>query len=207
MVGSTAVFVNTLNPGEVDVGGTGTVIGGSTSTSSTTSSTTSTTTTTIPAEVAAYLVSVDQIEADGNELVERAIRINQEWDDDVIGFGTAVDQMEELSRDSSQFAADVEAATPTIPRLEPAHLEVTVTARAMSEASVNMLTGLQDPNSSQGRRDALASFLELGEQLQDGITVIRSTAGVSSGGAGAGDQPPSTDTVPPIIDDLPGEDE
>jgi hypothetical protein len=201
MVGSTAIFVNTLNPGTVPVGGTGSsVVGGGTSSSTT--STSSTTTTTIPADVAAYLVSVDQIEATGNELVERAIRINQEWDDKAIGFGTAVDQMEEFSRNTSQFAADVEAATPTIPRLEPAHLEVTVTARAMQEVSVDMLTGLQDPNSSQGRRDALASFLELGETLQNGIGVIRATAG----GSGAGPSDTTLPTLPPIIDE-PGEDE
>lgn len=202
MVGSTAVFVNSLNPGTVPDGVTGSsVVSGGTVPNSSTSTTSSTTTTTIPADVAAYLVTVDQIEATGNELVERAIRINQEWDDDVIGFGTAVDRMEELSRDTSQFAADVEAATPTIPRLEPAHLEVTVAAKAMSEAGVNMLTGLQDPNSSSGRRDGLASFLEFGDQLQDGIVVIRVTAGVS---AEATD--PTAPTLPPITDE-PGEDE
>ena len=203
MVGSTAVFVNTLNPGEVPDGSTTSSIdtGDNGPTGSSTTSTSSTTTTTLAADVQAYLAAIDGLAATGTDLVDRATTINQQWDDRAITFGEAVELMEALSRDASQFSADVELATPTIPRLEPAHLDVTTAARAMSEAGVGMLTGLQDPNSSSGRRDSLAAFLTFGSQLQDAIDVVRVTAGAPVGAAG------TTSTTEPLITDEPGLDE
>ncbi len=41
-----------------------------------------------------------------------------------------------------------------------------------------MVEGLQDPNSSQGRIDALAAYQELGTALQDTITTLNTQAGI-----------------------------
>ncbi len=179
MVGSTAVFVNSLTPGTVPAGtGTVTVTTDATGTTVTTVADQPTTTTTLAPEVQAYIDQVGVIEAEAQRLVQSATTINQEWDDRDISFGTALDRLRSLQTEAENFASDVDAATPTtLPAFEPAHLELTLVARAMSQAAEGMVVGLQDPNSSEGRRSSLQEFQDSGADLVAGVARVRAIAG------------------------------
>ena len=180
MVGATAVFVNALSPGDVPEGTGPTVADGGTAipaSSTTTTLGTTTTSTTLPPDVQAYLDGMAAVSADADTLVERATTINQQWDDREISFQKALDDLRTLSADTTTFVTSVEAATPTqLPLLEPAHLEVAFVARAMDSAAEAMVTGLQDPNSSEGRRVALAEFQSAGADLVTAVDTVGAVA-------------------------------
>lgn len=184
MVASTAIFVNALNPDEE-------ATGSSTSSTSTTEATgttvtpttvVATTSTTLPAQVQAYLDILDGLATRSEELVARAVEVNQQWDDRAISYGATLDDLRALATDTDQFVLDVEDATPDIPSLEPAHLDVTIAARAMAEAAVAMIAGLEDPVSSEGRVAALAEYQNDGTALLDAVQVVRIRAGAADGG-------------------------
>ena len=180
MVGATAVFVNALSPGDVPEGTGTTLTGGGTAIPATTTSTTlgtTTTSTTLPPDVQAYLDVMSAVGDDANTLVERATTINQSWDDREISFQRALDDLRSLSGDTTTFVTSVEAATPTqLPLLEPAHLDVAFVARAMLSAAEAMVTGLQDPNSSEGRRVALEEYQAAGADLVAAVEVVGAVA-------------------------------
>ena len=182
MVGATAVFVNALSPGDVPEGTGPTVAPDDTpiaATSTSTSLGTTTTSTTLPPDVQAYVDLMNTVGVDAGTLVERATTINQQWDDREISFQAALDDLRTLNDDTTTFVASVEAATPTqLPLLEPAHLDVAFVARAMASAAEAMVTGLQDPNSSEGRQIALQEFQSAGTDL---VTAVDKVGAVARG--------------------------
>jgi len=184
MVGATIIFVNALTPVDeadtVAAPSTGPSGGGDGSTTTTLATLPSSTTTLAP-ELEAYLLELDSLEATALRLVERAIEINRQWDDREVPFQTALDEMNILEADTADFVTQVEATTPTnIPALEPAHLDITIAARAMDEAASAMVEGLLDPNSSEGRKAALAEYEAAGADVVSAIDAVRTTAGVDS---------------------------
>ena len=180
MVGSTAVFVNSLTP-DVAVSSTtaGVTVSSSTSSTSTTVAVTVTTEPPIAPEVVAYVNVVDGLGITAAELVNRATVINQEWDDRAVSFGETKNRLVTLAADTTDFVATVEAANPgDLPSLQPAHLDIVLAARAMGEAADAMIVGLDDPNSSAGRRAALVEFQMDGTAVADAVAVVRIRAGV-----------------------------
>jgi len=180
MVGATIIFVNALTPADeldtVAAPSTGPAGGGTTSTTSTT---VPSSTTTLPPEAEAYLLELASLEATAVRLVERAIEINRQWDDREVTFQVALDEMRLLEADTADFVTQVEAATPTaIPELEPAHLDITIAARAMEEAANAMVEGLLDPNSSEGRKAALLEYEASGAEAVAAIEAVQIRAGV-----------------------------
>ncbi len=196
MVGSTAVFVNSLNPGTVP-GGTGgdTVALEDTTTSVVITVPETTTTSSLPPQTAEYLAAMDALDAEAVRLVESAVAINGDWDDRNISFQQALDRMRELRTETEVFVTSVEGATPTnLPLLEPAHLEAVTWARAMQSAADAMVVGLQDPNSSEGRRVALEEFQLSGGEFSTAIDVIGAVArGEDPSAVGAGAVGDATD--------------
>ncbi len=181
MVGATAVFVNALNPGDIPEGTgstvTSTVTGVGADSTTTTLPGTTTTSTTLPADVQAYVDIMNAVAADATSLVERATSINASWDDREISFQKALDDLRTLSGDTTTFVASIEASTPTqLPLLEPAHLDVTFVARAMESAAEAMVTGLQDPNSSEGRRVAFEEYQSAGADVATAVETVGAVA-------------------------------
>ncbi len=200
MVGSTAVFVNSLNPGTVP-DGTGP---GATAPLDTTETTVvvtlpeETTTTTLPEQEAQYLAAMEALRSQSATLVESAVTINAGWDDRSISFQQALEQLRELRTQTETFAAEVEGATPTnLPLLEPAHLEAVTWAKAMVSAADAMVVGLQDPNSSEGRRVALEEYQASGGEFSGSIDVIGAVArGEDPSTVGAGEGATETTANP-----------
>ena len=129
--------------------------------------------------VLAYVNVVDGLGTTAAELVNRATVINQEWDERTVSFGETRDRMITLAADTTDFVATVEAATPSdLPALQPAHLDIVLAARAMGEAADAMVVGLDDPNSSEGRRAALEEFQTDGAAVDAAIAVVRVRAGI-----------------------------
>jgi len=199
MVGSTIIFVNALTPVTAPGnGGTATITsttGGNGDGTSTTSTTEPATTTTLADEVNAYLDEVDALELSAELLLERAVEINQMWDDDTASFSETEIAFEELIADVDDFVARVETANPTnIPILEPAHLDITIAARAMAEAAGAMLDGFQGPT-AEPRREALTEYEAAAQGVADAIAVVREqVAGGLTGGSGT--TLPSETTLP-----------
>ncbi|MDX1450042.1 MAG: hypothetical protein R3246_13370 [Acidimicrobiia bacterium] len=177
MVGGTMVFVNALNPEEVP-GGTSTsttVDAGGTSTTTTSSTTvpSSSTTTTVPPEVAAYRASAASFGSDGEQLVERAVEINEDWDNRAqtgVTFQETLQEMRELETDTQGFADGVAAVTPPPQAaLELAHADIVTASNDMVEAMAAMIIGLQDPNTAAGRRQALEAMQAAGDALASAV--------------------------------------
>ncbi len=205
MVGSTAVFVNSLNPGTVPdgTGPDGTVTLDTTDTTVVVTLPDVTTTVTLPEQEAQYLATMQALEASSVSLAESAVTINDDWDDRSISFQQALEQLRQLRTETEAFAADVEGATPTnLPLLEPAHLEAVTWAKAMVSAADAMVVGLQDPNSSEGRRVALEEYQASGGEFSSSIDVIGAVArGEDPSTVGAGDGATET-TVNPDEENL-----
>ncbi len=205
MVGSTAVFVNSLNPGTVP-DGTGP---GGTVTLDTTETTVAitlpdvTTSTTLPEQEAQYVAAMEALRAESTTLVESAVTINTSWDDRSISFQQALEQLRELRTQTEAFATSVEGATPTnLPLLEPAHLDAVTFAKAMVQAADGMVVGLQDPNSSEGRRVSLEEYQLSGGEFSNSIDVIGAVVrGEDPSTVGAGEGATET-TVNPDEENL-----
>ncbi len=211
MVGSTAVFVNSLNPGTVP-DGTGPAATEPLDTTETTVVVTLpqvTTTVTLPEQEAQYVAAMEALRARSSTLVETGVTINADWDDRSISFQQALEQLRELRTETEAFAVDVEGATPTnLPLLEPAHLDAVTWAKAMVSAADAMVVGLQDPNSSEGRRVALEEFQASGGEFSSSIDVIGAVARGEDPSTVGGDDGATETTVNPDEEnlDLTGED-
>lgn len=193
MVGSTAVFVNSLNPGTVPDGtGPGGTLGSqATSTTVVVTLPDVTTSTTLPEQEAQYLAAMEALDAEAVRLVESGVTINSDWDDRNISFQQALEQLRGLRTETETFTTGVEGATPTnLPLLEPAHLDAVTWAKAMVSAADAMVVGLQDPNSSEGRQVALEEYQASGGEFSGAIDVIAAVlrgedpSTVDAGGAG-----------------------
>ncbi len=179
MVGSTMVFVNALNPDEVPGGTTTTTAPDASGTTTTTTSTTvpaaSTTTTEAPA-IAEYRATATSLGSEGALLVQRGVEINEAWDNRAqtgVTFAETLDEMRELETDVRTFADDVAAVTPPPEaELELAHADITDAANDMVEAMAAMITGLQDPNTSAGRRQALTDLQAAGDALETAVASV-----------------------------------
>ncbi len=197
MVGTTTVFVNSLNPGTVPDG---TGAGGTLVLESTTSTAITlpeeTTTTTLEPVAAQYVAQMDTLDAEAVRLVEAGTTINADWDARNISFQQALEQLRELRTQTEAFATEVEVATPTnLPLLEPAHLQAVDWARAMVSAAEAMVVGLQDPNSSEGRQVALTEFQASGAEFSTAVDVVGAVArGEDPTGFGAIDTGDTGDT-------------
>ncbi len=200
MVGSTAVFVNSLNPGTVPdgTGPGGTVGSETTATTVVVTLPDVTSSTTLPEQEAQYLAAMETLDAESIRLVESAATINEDWDDRSISFQQALEQLRGLRTETEAFAAEVEGATPTnLPLLEPAHLDAVTWAKAMVSAADAMVVGLQDPNSSEGRQVALAEFEASGAEFSGSVDVIGAVVrGEDPTSVGAGDGTTETTTNP-----------
>lgn len=179
MVGSTMVFVNALNPEEVPGGTTTTTSPDGSGTSTTTTSSTvpsSSTTTTEAPEIAAYRSTASSFGSDGELLVQRGVEINEDWDNRAqtgVTFSETLDEMRELETEVRTFADDVAAVTPPPQaELELAHADITDAAEDMVEAMAAMIIGLQDPDSSAGRRQALTDLQAAGDALTTAVASV-----------------------------------
>lgn len=177
MVGATFIFVNGIEPGTVpDASST-------TTTSAESAAATipdSTTTTTLPPEIEAYIASLEPLVAESEVLVERARQLNNDWDNGVASFQDTADGMRELSADTADFANRMEAAA-TVPALEPSHLLLNEAARAMATEAENMVSGLLDPDSSEGRILAFEAYQLAADSLQSAFVDLKVRAGNLSG--------------------------
>lgn len=170
IVGFTYVFVNAIPPAPVETTVPGPVAG----TTLAPGPGASTTTTTLDPLLSAFLADCDELEARATELIEEAQQINDDWDNEQASFSAtraAFEQHEIRVQDFAQTTAAV-ITPPTVTNWTA----VSGSASAMSTAAGDMLDGFLDPNSSAGRRSALADLEAAEEEFQTALAQARTAA-------------------------------
>jgi hypothetical protein len=184
MVGATFIFVNGIEPGTVPDASSTTTTGAESAAETIPESTTSTT---LPPEIEAYIANLEPLVAESEVLVERARQLNNDWDNGVASFQDTADGMRELSADTADFANRMEAAA-TVPALEPSHLLLNEAARAMATEAENMVSGLLDPDSSEGRILAFEAYQLAADSLQSAFVDLKVRAGNLSASSSSVDE-------------------
>jgi hypothetical protein len=177
MVGATFVFVNGIEPGTVPDASSTTTTNAESAAGTIPESTT---TTTLPPEIEAYIASLELLVAECDELLERARQLNSDWDNGTASFQDTADGMRALSADTADFANRMEAAA-TVPALEPSHLLLNEAARAKATEAENMVSGLLDPDSSEGRILAFEAYQLAADSLRSAFEDLKVRAGNLSG--------------------------
>jgi hypothetical protein len=171
IVGFTYVFVNAIPPAPVET----TVAGSGPETTLAPGTETTTTTAAVDPVVAAFLAAVDELEVRANELLEEAQQINDDWDNEEASFSATRAAFEQHEIRVQDFAQAVVAVI--TPPAVTNWTAVSGSASSMATAAGNMLDGFLDPNSSAGRRSALADLQAAGEELLNGLSQARTAAG------------------------------
>lgn len=162
------LFVSNLEAAtQPDTGSTTTTtVAGNGGGTSTTSSTSTTTTTTLPPALAQYQAQVTNARATVAEFLERANRINSDWDNRAtsgVDFSTTRSAMQGLQGDVQGFVAEfssVAAPTDLVPGLTDPHQRLQSRAVNLDAQAAAMIVGLESSDSGERRQLALTRFQE-----------------------------------------------
>jgi hypothetical protein len=174
IIGFTYVFVTSLPPAPVAATTTTLAAGGTT----TTAPPGGVTTTTVPPEIATFLTTADTVLEAASTLGTEAQNINDTWDAGG-SFSAALNSLRDLASRTSDFAqsvADAEVPETLTTDWDP----VRSAAGDMVEASSDMVSGLQAPDTGQARRAALERFQAAVSTLVDAVNSAKSAAGTAS---------------------------
>tara|TARA_B100000945_G_C20112959_1_gene471179 strand:+ start:34 stop:654 length:621 start_codon:yes stop_codon:yes gene_type:complete len=125
--------------------------------------TTSTTTTTLPVEVVTYLEEIQGEKVQSDELGQKVIEANENWDDREntgVQYQEAKDEFANFIEDAEQFVTTVSEPGPpnTFANLVTSHEELKVLADLIYEDTKELLEGLTSSDTGERRAAALDSF-------------------------------------------------
>jgi len=172
MVVLTYTFVNSLEPAE-EVDGTDTTVVPP-------FPTVPTTTTTLPADIQAFLVTMDVFESQALTFLDEITRINDQWEARDIEFNEAINAFQQVRASISEWEDDVaEAADPTT---APAGLgeqlvQLLVDVEELAPAVEDIVLGLRAPDDGTLRREAVEAFGTEVQDIVDTLDEIRAIAG------------------------------
>jgi len=127
------------------------------------STTTSTTTTTLPVEVVTYLEEIQGEKVQSDELGQKVVEANENWDDREntgLQYQEAKDEFANFIEDAEQFVTTVSEPGPpnTFANLVTSHEELKVLADLIYEDTKELLEGLTSSDTGERRAAALDSF-------------------------------------------------
>lgn len=172
MVILTYTFVNSLEPAE-EVDGTDTTVVPP-------FPTVPTTTTTLPADIQAFMVTMDLFENQARAFLDEINRVNDLWEAREIEFNEAVNSFQQVRASITEWEDDVaEAADPTTAPsgLGEQLVDLLVQVGELAPGVEDVVLGLRAPDDGTLRREAVAAF---GLEVQDVLDIldeIRSLAG------------------------------
>ena len=125
--------------------------------------TTSTTTTTLPLEVVTYLEEIQGEKVQSDELGQKVVEANENWDDREntgLQYQEAKDEFANFIEDAEQFVTTVSEPGPpnTFANLVTSHEELKVLADLIYEDTKELLEGLTSSDTGERRAAALDSF-------------------------------------------------
>tara|TARA_B100001250_G_scaffold292205_1_gene253829 strand:+ start:216 stop:836 length:621 start_codon:yes stop_codon:yes gene_type:complete len=125
--------------------------------------TTSTTTTTLPVEVVTYLEEIQGEKVQSDELGQKVVEANENWDDREntgLQYQEAKDEFANFIEDAEQFVTTVSEPGPpnTFANLVTSHEELKVLADLIYEDTKELLEGLTSSDTGERRAAALDSF-------------------------------------------------
>ena len=124
---------------------------------------TSTTTTTLPVEVVTYLEEIQGEKVQSDELGQKVVEANENWDDREntgLQYQEAKDEFANFIEDAEQFVTTVSEPGPpnTFANLVTSHEELKVLADLIYEDTKELLEGLTSSDTGERRAAALDSF-------------------------------------------------
>lgn len=164
LVGFTYLFVNALPPAPVDGtddtvadGGTATTVDGTTGTDGT-GTDGSVTSTTVAGDVQAFITAVDDFAVRTAQLAEDAQRINDDWDNRVVGLTPTTDALTQLQAQTSDLVSEInQVAVP--PDATDVWATVTASASTLNTAALDMYDGLVNSPTADKRLGALDTYV------------------------------------------------
>lgn len=164
LVGFTYLFVNALPPAPVDGtddtvadGGTATTVDGTTGTDGT-GTDGSVTSTTVAGDVQAFITAVDDFSARTAQLAEDAQRINDDWDNRVVGLTPTTDALTQLQAQTSDLVSEINQVT-VPPDATDVWATVTASASTLNTAALDMYDGLVNSPTADKRLGALDTYV------------------------------------------------
>jgi hypothetical protein len=174
MVVLTYTFVNSIEPA-ASPSGTTSADGPPFPTSPTSS------TTTLPAELAAFMVTLDIIENQATAYGDAVDRINTDWDTRAALFAETRTAFLDLQTEIADWEIDVVAQAQDVPSILAAgHVQLLIEVSHLAPKVEDIVAGLEAPG-VELRQAAVAEFQEAVQEVLDAIEAIRETA--RAGGA------------------------
>lgn len=174
MVLLTYTFVNSLEPASDPEG------------SSTTEeppfpTTPTSSTSTVPAEFAAFMVTLDVFESQVLSFDDQVQRINDDWDARNTSFRDTRAAFNELKETVGLWEDEVADTASEVPAaLAEPHVQLVLTAGELEPAVEDIVLGLEAPDDGTLRRTAVAQFSDKVQAVVDAIDTIRDTAEAAS---------------------------
>jgi hypothetical protein len=190
MVVLTYTFVNSLEPAE-EVDGTETTVVPPFPTVPTTS-------TTLPADIQAFLVTMDVFESQALTFLDEITRINDQWEARGIQFNEAINSFQQVRASISDWEGDVaEAADPTTAPsgLGEPLVQLLVDVGELAPAVEDIVLGLRAPDDGTLRREAVEAFGAEVQDVVDTLDEIRAIAGEDDEAPSDGTTDGTTDTT------------
>ncbi len=193
MVVLTYTFVNSLEPAEqVDATDT---------TKVPPFPTVPTTTTTLPADIQAFMVTLDVFESQARAYLDEVTQVNNRWETRELTLNETANAFEQIRASIRSWEDDVaEAADPTT---APAGLgeplvQLLIEVQALAPGVEDVVLGLRAPDDGTLRREAVTEF---GRKVQDVIDTLDEIRAL----AGPEDEEPGTDTTDGSTDTTSGD--
>jgi len=137
----------------------------------------SSSTTTLPANLAAYMVTVDAFESEVNSFRQQAVTINSDWEARDIQFNDARNSFNDLKATISLWEQQVSDAASDAPaELAEAHVALVLAAGDLAPAIEDIVLGLEAPDDGTLRRTAADLYSVEIQDVLDAIGDIRDAA-------------------------------
>jgi len=122
--------------------------------------TTTTTTTTLPDNYVAYLEEITAEKIQATELGKKVLEANQNWDDKSVTYQEAKVEFRDFIDDAEQFVTTVTEPGPPneFAFLVASHEELKTLVNLIYEDTVELLAGLESPDTGEQRAAALEAF-------------------------------------------------
>jgi len=134
-------------------------------------------TTTLPANLAAYMVTVDAFQSEVTSFGQQAITINSDWEARDILFNDARGSFNDLKATVSLWEQQVsDAAGDAPPELAEAHVALVLAAGDLAPAIEDIVLGLEAPDDGTLRRTAMDLYSVKIQNVLDAIEDIRDAA-------------------------------
>ena len=190
MVVLTYTFVNSLDPTDSPTGATDPNPPFATDATSST--------TTLPADLAAFMVTLDIFESQATSFINEVAQINSNWESRSITFGEARNLFLEVQSELDNWESSVTEVSGVPAELAEGHVNLVIEVSDLSPKVGDLVIGLEAPDDGTLRRTAVAEFQVEGEQVLAAIEAIRELArsgGATTTTAPDGTAPDTTDTT------------